>query len=85
MRAGIPVVVTAGGAVPEIAGDGAIVVPVGDATALAIALDQVLSNEDVRSDLVTKGRARAELYSWAATAEAMVKLYTDAADAAGSR
>lgn len=81
MAAGIPVVVSAGGAVPEIAGDGALVVPVGDVAALAGALEQVLSDEALRADLVARGRARAGMYSWTATADSMVALYRNAAAA----
>jgi glycosyltransferase involved in cell wall biosynthesis len=78
MAAGIPVVATAGGAVPEIVGDGALVVPVNDPDALATALGQALSDEELRRDLVARGRAQAGRYSWTATAEAMVGLYVDA-------
>lgn len=81
MAAGVPVVATAGGAVPEIVGDGALVVPVGDTAALAAGLAQVLSDDELRSDLVARGRDHVGLYSWAATAEAMVALYKDAVSA----
>jgi glycosyltransferase involved in cell wall biosynthesis len=84
MAAGVPVVATAGGAVPEVAGDGALIVPVGDTAALAAALGRVLSDDDLRHDLVNRGRRRVAEYSWAATAEAMLGLYSDAARAAGS-
>ncbi len=83
MAAGIPVVVTAGGAVPEVVGDGALVVPVGDVAALAGALERLLVDEELRAELVARGRAQAGRYSWAATAEAMVTLYVEAAAAAG--
>ncbi|HXY46027.1 MAG TPA: glycosyltransferase family 1 protein [Acidimicrobiales bacterium] len=82
MAAGVPVVATAGGAVPEVVGDGAVVVPVGDVAALAGALEQVLEDEVLRADLVRKGHAQVGRYSWAATAEAMVSLYFEAAAAA---
>ena len=81
MAAGIPVVVTAGGAVPEVVGDGAVVVPVGDTAALAGALGQVISDDQLRLDLVARGHAQVSRYSWDATAEAMVALYVDAAAA----
>jgi glycosyltransferase involved in cell wall biosynthesis len=83
MATGIPVVASAGGAVPEVVGDGAIVVPVGDSAALAGALSQVISDEALRADLVARGREQLGRYSWDATAEAMVGLYNDAFDAHG--
>lgn len=80
MACGVPVVVTAGGAVPEIVGDGALVVPVGDVGALAAGLERVLSDEELRAELIVRGRAQARRYSWTATAEAMVALYKDAVE-----
>ena len=80
MAAGVPVVACAGGAVPEIVGDGALVVPVGDVAALAGALEAVLSDEGLRVGLRSRGLAQAARYSWTSTAEAMVGLYFDAAD-----
>ncbi len=79
MAAGVPVVATAGGAVPEIVGDGAVVVPVGDRDALAGALGRLVDDEDARAEAIARGRARAAQFSWAATAEAMVRLYREAA------
>jgi glycosyltransferase involved in cell wall biosynthesis len=83
MNAGVPVVATAGGAVPEVVGDGALVVPLGDTTALAGALARAISDDQLRSDLVARGRERVARYSWEATAEQMVGLYGDAASAHG--
>jgi len=81
MAAGIPVVATAGGAVPEVVGDGAVVVPLGDTAALAAALARVISDEQLRADLVARGREQVGRLSWDDTAEAMVGLYVDAAHA----
>jgi len=83
MAAGVPVVTTAGGALPEIVGDGALVVPVRDTAALAGALEQVLSDETLRASLVQRGRAQAARYSWEACAAAMFDLYRRAAASRG--
>jgi glycosyltransferase involved in cell wall biosynthesis len=83
MAAGVPVVTTAGGALPEIVGDGAIVVPVRDTAALAGALEQVLSDATLRAALVQRGRAQAARYSWDGCAAAMFDLYTRAAASRG--
>jgi len=81
MAAGVPVVATAGGAVPEVAGDGAVVVPVGDSEALAGALERLVDDEGARAQAVARGLARAAQFSWPATAEAMVRLYREASAA----
>jgi glycosyltransferase involved in cell wall biosynthesis len=79
MAAGVPVVATDGGAIPEVVGDGAVVVPVGDEVALATALNRILDDDGFRHALVTRGLARASSYSWQATGGAMAALYDDAA------
>lgn len=75
MAAGVAVVATAAGAVPEVVGDAAAVVPVGDADALAGALVEVLTDDVRRRALVAAGRARAAALTWAATASAFSALY----------
>ena len=47
--AGTPVVATRAGSIPEVAGDGAELVPVGDVDALAVALFRVLGDDDRRA------------------------------------
>lgn len=75
MSVGVPVVATAAGALPEVLGDAACMVPVGDADALAAALAAVLDDDTTRTRLVAAGRARAARYSWSACAEGLVELY----------
>lgn len=75
MAAGTPVVTTAAGAIPEVVGDAAEVVPVGDDTALAAGLSKVVDDGGRRAELVAAGRRRAAGYTWAATATGMVELW----------
>jgi glycosyltransferase involved in cell wall biosynthesis len=75
MALGVPVVATAAGSVPEVVGDAAVVVPVGDADALAGALCAVLDDPSRRAALVDAGRARAARYSWTATGDGLEALY----------
>ncbi len=78
MDAGVPVVATAAGAVPEVVGDGAVLVPPGDADALAAALQGVLEGGSGVEALVARGRARSAGFSWAACAEGLSSLYHEA-------
>jgi glycosyltransferase involved in cell wall biosynthesis len=64
MAAGTPVVATAAGALPEVLGDAAELVPVGDVDALAAALARVLDDGAHRADLVRRGSARAAELTW---------------------
>jgi glycosyltransferase involved in cell wall biosynthesis len=75
MSAGIPVVASAAGAVPEIVGDAAIVVPVDEDLALADGLDQAIYDPAVREDLVARGHVRIVNYSWDAMTRGMLDVY----------
>jgi glycosyltransferase involved in cell wall biosynthesis len=77
MAHGVPVVATAAGAVPEVVGDAADLVPVGDVDALAAALARVLDDDDHRSHLVAAGRDRVAEFTWERTATAMRDLYLE--------
>jgi len=80
MAAGVPVVSTTAGALPEVLGDAALLVPAGDVDALADALASVLDDEHMRARLVTAGHDRAGRWSWDATAEGLRALYQQAHD-----
>ncbi|MDQ2754397.1 MAG: glycosyltransferase family 4 protein [Actinomycetota bacterium] len=79
MARGVPVVATSAGSLPEVLGDGACLVPVRDADALAEALDQVLTDQDRRSALVRAGHRQVARYSWAAAGEELSALYEELA------
>jgi glycosyltransferase involved in cell wall biosynthesis len=81
MAAGIPVVATTGGALPEILGDGAVLVPVADADALAAAMAKVLDDGAARDELVARGQRWVARYRWSECAEGLHALYRDAVDA----
>ncbi len=78
MDAGVPVVATAAGAVPEVVGNGALLVPPGDADALTAALDRVLAGGAAVDDLVARGRTRSATFSWERCADGLATLYHDA-------
>jgi len=81
MAAGVPVVASAAGAVPEIVGDGAVLVAPGDVDALAGALGSVLDDGEVRASLVERGRCRVAQFTWGACGAGLAELYGDAAGA----
>ena len=74
MAAGVPVVATRAGSLPEVCGDGADLVPPGDAAALAAALGRVLADPEHAAALVARGRAVAAGYDWSATADRFAAL-----------
>jgi glycosyltransferase involved in cell wall biosynthesis len=81
MAAGLPVIASAVGGVPELVVDGetGILVPPGDVAALADAIARVLTDADLRTSFGAAGRRRAEeRFDVAAFRAAHVRLYRDA-------
>ncbi len=56
---GVPLIATSVGGVPELVGGGAVLVPYGDADALASEVGALLADPDRRARLASEGRARA--------------------------
>jgi glycosyltransferase involved in cell wall biosynthesis len=75
MQVGVPVVATSVGAIPEVLGDAAALVPLGDEDALAEALLRALGDEAHRAELIRRGHERVARYSWDASAEGIIDLY----------
>lgn len=59
MRAGVPVVASSVGGVPELVGDAAVLVPPADPAAVARAVQELLDDDVRRSELAGRGRERA--------------------------
>ena len=74
MASGTPVVATATGAVPEVAGDAAVLVEPGDHAALAAGIERALTDRD---RLVAAGLERARHFSWAETARLTLAAYRE--------
>jgi glycosyltransferase involved in cell wall biosynthesis len=75
MATDTPVIATAAGAVPEVVGHAARLVPTGDADALAAAIDEVLTDPDLADELRQRGRVRVAQFDWDDTADRLVELY----------
>jgi glycosyltransferase involved in cell wall biosynthesis len=78
LRVGRPLVATAVGGIPDLVGDAALLIPPGDAGALAAALASLLDDTAARNRLAEAGRRRvAELPDEADTLAAIVDVYAD--------
>lgn len=75
MACGAAVVATPVGALPDVLGDAARFVPVGDTTALAAVIRELLRDVDQRRALSKAGRQRAGMFTWHATATATAAVY----------
>lgn len=75
MACGAPVVCSNTTALPEVAGDTALLVPPLDAEAFASAIMRLLDDEGMRQRLITGGLQRAARFSWQNTAEGVLEVY----------
>lgn len=76
MAAGVPVIGSSSGAIPEVIGDAGLVVPERDPPALAEAIRRVLADASLRQTLVERGRARVQArFAWPVVAEQTADLF----------
>ncbi len=77
MALGVPVVAASAGSVPEVAGPAALLVPPGNAAALAAALRSVTGDGTLRERLRRDGAARAAEFSWDRAADRTVEVWRE--------
>lgn len=77
MKVGTPVVTSSVTAMPEVAGDAALLVDPVDVDAIADGIAQVLRDADLRRTLQRRGLERAAAYSWEAACRQYLDLYAD--------
>jgi glycosyltransferase involved in cell wall biosynthesis len=76
MASGTPLIASKAGALPEVTGDAALLVPPGDPEELAAALLGLLGDEQARAERAERGLARVrERFAWPAVAAATEALY----------
>ena len=78
MAAGVPVVATSAGSVPEVVGDGAVLVDPGDRDGLADALARVLQGGPEVQEMVERALVRSGQFTWEKSAAGLAGLYRDA-------
>jgi glycosyltransferase involved in cell wall biosynthesis len=82
MACGTPVVAFANSAVTEVVGDGGILVPDGDITAMADAVQRILSEPSLRAELAGRGIERARSFDWARSAADHAEVFRQAVSSA---
>ena len=81
MASGVPLITTSGGALPEVVGDAAMIVPPADAAALTKAITYLFNNPEQRKKLVQAGLERVNaVFSWPKAAQEVVDIYREAID-----
>ncbi|MFI7075441.1 glycosyltransferase family 4 protein [Micromonospora sediminicola] len=78
LRAGVPLVATAVGGLPELVGDAAVLVPPGDVDAVDAAVRELLDDAPRRAELSRRGAARSATWPTEAdTVAALAALYAE--------
>ena len=76
MACGVPVIGSTCGAIPEVIADAGLVVPESDGALLAVGIQRLLADEEMRKRLSHLGRIRVEEnYSWDRVAKKTYELY----------
>lgn len=75
MTLGAPVITSNTSSLPEVTGDAAILIEPQDPTQLAEGILKIISDSQLRQDLINKGKDRAKLFSWERTAKETLKAY----------
>jgi glycosyltransferase involved in cell wall biosynthesis len=78
MAAGTPLVTSNAACLPEVVGDGGLLVDPDDAAGLRDALEAVLGDADMRARLSAAGRRRAAAFTWERCADLTVEAYRSA-------
>jgi glycosyltransferase involved in cell wall biosynthesis len=75
MACGVPVVCSNASSLPEVAGDVALMVDPFDVDALAQAMARVLEDADLRREMIAKGLAQAERFTWEKAARQLLSSF----------
>ena len=77
MKCGAPVIVGNRTSLPEVVGDAALTVDPFDVEAIAAAMKRLISDPELRKQLISKGQQRAGLFDWRETARRTLKVYQE--------
>jgi len=84
MATGTPVVASNVSSLPEVLGDAALLVNPENVFDIARAIQEVLLDQDLRQELIGKGKAQAARYSWERTAREVLEVYRDVGESRGT-
>ena len=83
MAAGVPVVCSQAASLPEVVGEAALLVDATDPVQLAEAMKRVEEDQELRKQLVDRGRANLARFRWEKAAGQFLELYREVAKEAG--
>jgi glycosyltransferase involved in cell wall biosynthesis len=77
MASGTPVIASAVSSLPEVVGGAAMLVNPENVFDIARGITEVLLNDELRQELIDRGRNQAAKFSWARTAQGVLELYEE--------
>lgn len=77
MASGTPVITSNSSSLPEVVGNGGILVDPHNIDEMAKAMHEVLTNRALREGLIQKGKERARLFSWEKMARETLRVYDE--------
>jgi glycosyltransferase involved in cell wall biosynthesis len=77
MACGCPVIASDATSIPEVVGEGGILIDPMDCEAFASAIENLLVSTSLQSDLARRGLEQSEKFSWATTAEKTFQVYRE--------
>jgi len=75
MACGTPVIASTAGSIPEIAGEAALLIEPKDVEALASAIEQVITDQALRQELIARGLEHVKKFSWDKAARELLTVY----------
>jgi glycosyltransferase involved in cell wall biosynthesis len=75
LACGLPVVCTDSSSLPEVVGDAALLVPPDEAQSLAVAMERVLNDDELRARMRIRGQEQAAHFTWDETARRTLQVY----------
>jgi glycosyltransferase involved in cell wall biosynthesis len=76
-RCGVPVITSNTSSMPEVAGDGAVIIDPNNPGEIADAMIRLLEDEPFRESIVNKGMNNAAKFSWRAMAKKVLAIYSE--------
>lgn len=77
MASGCPVVTSNAGSLSEIAGDAALLVDPLSSISISSAVEQILTNDSLRSTLIIKGKHLVKQFTWEKTAKKTIEVFEE--------
>ncbi|MBU1151604.1 glycosyltransferase family 4 protein [Patescibacteria group bacterium] len=74
MRCGCPVIASKSSSIPEVVGDGGLYIDPDSAKEIAAQMSKLISDNDLRKEMIRKGLSQSQKFSWEASAQKLLQI-----------